>query len=40
MADTTDVEKDAKRERANQAARDLAFALALEFDKKYRSKEE
>jgi uridine phosphorylase len=36
----TDVEKDAKRERANQAARELAFALALEFDAKYRSKED
>jgi uridine phosphorylase len=36
----TDVEKDAKRECSNQAARELAFALALEFDAKYRSKEE
>jgi uridine phosphorylase len=34
----TDVEKDAKRERANKTARELAFALALEFDAKYRSK--
>jgi uridine phosphorylase len=34
----TDVEKDAKRKLANQAARELAFALALEFDVKYRSK--
>jgi uridine phosphorylase len=33
----TDVEKDAKRERANQAARELAFALALEFDARYRN---
>jgi hypothetical protein len=33
----TDVEKDAKRERANQTARELAFALALEFDAKYRA---
>lgn len=33
----TDVEKDAKRERANLAARELALALALEFDAKYRS---
>jgi uridine phosphorylase len=36
----TDVEKDAKRARSNQAARELAFALALEFDAKYRSKQE
>jgi uridine phosphorylase len=36
----TDVEKDAKRERANRAARELAFALALEFDAKYRNTEE
>jgi uridine phosphorylase len=35
----TDVEKDAKRERANQAARELAFGLALEFDARYRNKE-
>jgi Adenosine deaminase/Phosphorylase superfamily len=35
----TNVEKDAKRERGNQAARELAFALALEFDAKYRNKE-
>jgi len=34
----TDVEKDAKRERGNQAARELAFALALEFDSKYKGK--
>jgi uridine phosphorylase len=32
----TDVEKDAKRERANQTARELAFSLALEFDARYR----
>lgn len=32
----TDVEKDAKRARANQAARELAFALALELDARYR----
>jgi uridine phosphorylase len=36
----TDVEKDAKRARANQAVRELAFGLALEFDAKHRSKEE
>jgi uridine phosphorylase len=35
----TDVEKDAKRGRANQAAQELAFGLALEFDAKYRNKE-
>jgi len=35
----TDVEKDAKRERANQTARELAFGLALEFDARYRNKE-
>lgn len=33
----TDVEKDAKRARANQIARELAFALAAEFDARYRS---
>jgi hypothetical protein len=32
----TDVEKDEKRERANRAARELAFGLALEFDARYR----
>jgi hypothetical protein len=31
------VEKDAKREHANQVTRKLAFALALEFDAKYRA---
>jgi len=31
----TDVEKDAKRERSNQAVRGLAFSLALELDAKY-----
>jgi uridine phosphorylase len=35
----TDVEKDAKRARANQAARGLAFALALEFDARYRNEQ-
>ena len=34
----TDVEKDAKRERGNQAVRGLAFGLALEFDSKYKGK--
>lgn len=34
----TDVEKDTKRERANQITRELAFALALEFDARYRAK--
>jgi uridine phosphorylase len=32
-----DREKDAKREHANQAARELAFALAAEFDASYRA---
>jgi uridine phosphorylase len=36
----TDVEKDAKRARANKTARELAFALALELHTKYRNKEE
>ena len=31
----TDAEKDTNRERANQAARELAFALALELDARY-----
>ena len=36
----TDVEKNAKRARADQAARELAFSLALELDAKYKNKEE
>ena len=32
----TDVEKDAKRERANQTPRELAVGLVLEFDARYR----
>jgi purine-nucleoside phosphorylase len=34
----TDVEKDSKRERGNQVVREWAFALALEFDERHRSK--